>query len=644
MHRFHPRLKFSLLQADAQRLGRVVLAALVLVVALAGISFWQFNRQMYQAVYEQNMENVGQLSGYFIQAFRTKLESCFQTLENTETLIIPRENLLEDQVFDQLQALTRSTGFSVLGVIDMSGNLRATNGRLTNVDGTPVFDQVISGNRYISDVFPGDDTDTKDKLLLAVPLYLDGEIAGALYGRYLMDDIISAVEFNSESNCYFQIIDSNGQYITRSNSGNVWSDGVSDIWTEIDRYDFQGTTTADEIRSNITAGKSGSFYCTFQGDGRYGSYQPIGINQWYVFSMLPEQDVVQHVGTMRQIALQMLAEVALCLIVIGLVLALYMRRIYYVIRDKNTSLEIHNRLFQLILQKTNDIPFEVDLRRLELTLHSPRFPHGSRTLPLSAVRPSALAASYSLSEQCYSTYRQAYEDLLHAKTGAECIVRVRFLGKMTWFKIRLLDVYRLSDDTRIVGVLEYYEEQMQKDLEIERRKQQAIHLSQRSQHDFLTGLFNRETFEEWVNAYLREPSPQMQAFLMLDLDHFKEINDTMGHTKGDDVLRDVAKTLRHQFRKDDIIARLGGDEFVILLKNLDSDAVIERLAASLNRALCRTYTQDNISLSISASIGIARAPIDGTTFAELYPKADAALYEVKRSGKGSFHIYQPPSQ
>ena len=74
----------------------------------------------------------------------------------------------------------------------------------------------------------------------------------------------------------------------------------------------------------------------------------------------------------------------------------------------------------------------------------------------------------------------------------------------------------------------------------------------------------------------------------------------MGHTKGDDVLRDVAKTLRHQFRKDDIIARLGGDEFVILLKNLDSDAVIERLAASLNRALCRTYTQDNISLSISA--------------------------------------------
>lgn len=643
MHRIHPKLMSSLLQADAHRLSRAVLVALVLVVALAGVSFWQFNRQIYRAVYEQNMENVSQLAGYFTHTFRSKLDTCFQILESAEAFIVPQEDLLEDQVLDQLQVLTQSTNFSVLGVVDTSGNLRATNGRQTNIHGTTFFEQILSGNRYISDVFPGDAESSKDKLLLAVPLYLDGKIVGALYGRYPIEDLIHGIELDSDSNCYFQIIDSNGQYITRSNNGNVWSDGVSDFWTEINRYDFQDTTTAEEIRSNIATGESGSFYCTFQNDGRYGSYQPIGINQWYIFSLLPEQDVVQHVGAMRQIALRMLAEVALCLIVIGLVLVLYMRRIYYVIRDKNTSLEIHNRLFQLILQKTNDIPFEVDLRRLELTLHSPRFPSGSRTLPLSAVRPSALAASYALSEQCYDTYRTAYENLLRAKTGSECTVRIRFLGKMTWFKIRLLDAYHLSDDTRIVGVLEYYEEQMQKDLEIERRKQQAIHLSQRSQHDFLTGLFNRETFEEWVNAYLREPSPQMHAFLMLDLDHFKEINDTMGHTKGDDVLRDVAKTLRHQFRKDDIIARLGGDEFVILLKNLDSDAVIERLATSLNRALCKTYTQDDISLSISASIGIARAPIDGTTFAELYPKADAALYEVKRGGKGSFHIYHPPS-
>lgn len=210
-------------------------------------------------------------------------------------------------------------------------------------------------------------------------------------------------------------------------------------------------------------------------------------------------------------------------------------------------------------------------------------------------------------------------------------------------KIMLLDVYRLGADTRVVGVLENYEEQKQKDMEIERRRQQAIHLSRRSQHDFLTGLFNRETLEEWVGLYLGSEPERMQAFLILELDHFKEINDTMGHTKGDEVLRDVAGALRHQFRRDDLIARLGGDEFVILLKHLDSDAVIEKLTGALGQALRRTYTQGETSLSISASIGVARAPIDGTTFAELYPKADAALYAVKRRGKDSFQIYHPES-
>ena len=197
----------------------------------------------------------------------------------------------------------------------------------------------------------------------------------------------------------------------------------------------------------------------------------------------------------------------------------------------------------------------------------------------------------------------------------------------------LLDVYRLGADTRVVGVLENYEEQKQKDMEIECRRQQAIHLSCRSQPDFLTGLFNRETLEEWVGLYLGSEPERMQAFLILELDHFKEINDTMGHTKGDEVLRDVAGALRHQFRRDDLIARLGGDEFVILLKHLDSDAVIEKLTGALGQALRRTYTQGETSLSISASIGVARAPVDGTTFAELYPKADAALYAVKAAAR-----------
>ena len=641
MHRTHPNLRTSLLRTNLRQILGLIALGLTIVAVLTGLSFLHFNRKMYQVVYAQNMSSVSQLAGYFTRAFDTKIDACFQILENAELLIEPEQQLLEDEVVDQLEKAVGKTGFTDMGVVDLSGNVRNTNGASTNIAGMQFVQDVLSGNRYISDAHYSDDTLRDAQLLLAIPMRQNNTVVGLLYGRYPIADILSDVEADTDSTCYFQIIDSQGHYITRSNSGNAWADDTTDLSTELQRYDYHDTTTADQILENIEQGKSGTFYCTYQGDGRYGSYQPIGINQWYVFSMLPEQNIVESASAMRQISLHMLVQILLCLLAGGLIPLLYVWRVYYMIREKNTTLEIHNRMFQLVLQKTKDIPFEADLPRREVILHSPRFPGGSQTLSLDDIHPMTLYNAEMLDQACYDDYERAYADLMRATTGKPTVVRLRMLGEMTWFKIMLLDVYRLGSDTRVVGVLENYEEQKQKDQEIELSRQQAIHLSHRSQHDFLTGLFNRETLEEWVNLYLSQSPPRMQAFLILDLDHFKEINDTMGHTKGDEVLRDVADTLKHQFRRDDIIARLGGDEFVILLKNLDSDAVIEKLATALGQALRKTYTQGDQTLSISASIGIARAPVDGTTFAELYPKADQALYAVKRRGKDDFQIYHP---
>lgn len=643
MQQTHSKVHTSFLRTNLRQIVALTVLGLAVIAVLTTLSFFHFSKKMYKTIYMQNMSSVSQLAGYFTRTFDTKIAACFQILENAELLIEPEQDLLEDSIIQKLQAVVSKTDFADMGLVDLQGNARNISGASVDMYNAAFVQQVLAGNRYISDAYYTGEGEKNAYLLLAIPMHQQGEIAGILYGWYRIEDILLDVEWDTDSSCYFQIVDSQGNYITRSNSENAWAgDGVDaiDVWTELAEYDYHETTTADEIVSNIRQGKSGTFYCTYQGDGRYGSYQPIGINQWYVFSMLPQQNIVEYASSMRQISLHMLVQILLCLLAGGLIPILYVGRVYYMIREKNTTLEVHNRMFQLVLQKTKDIPFEADLRRREVILHSPRFEGGSYALNLGDIRPSVLFTQEKLDPTCYNTYRKIYTDLMRAKTGAPEVVQLCMLGEMTWFKIMLLDVYRQGTDIRVVGVLENYEEQKQKDMEIERRRQQAIHLSRRSQHDFLTGLFNRETFEEWADMYLDSSPERMQAFLILDLDHFKEINDTMGHTKGDEVLRDVADTLRHQFRRDDIIARLGGDEFVILLKNLDSDAVIEKLTGALGQALRKTYTQGETSLSISASIGVARAPMDGTTFAELYPKADAALYEVKRRGKDSFQIYR----
>lgn len=128
--------------------------------------------------------------------------------------------------------------------------------------------------------------------------------------------------------------------------------------------------------------------------------------------------------------------------------------------------------------------------------------------------------------------------------------------------------------------------------------------------------------------------------MLMDLDNFKQINDTFGHQYGDQVLKEVADILRKKFRRDDILGRLGGDEFTALLLNATGFEVMEPVFRELCDELKRTYTKDGKSVTISASFGIAEAPKYGTAFGELYEKSDLMLYKVKESTKNGYQAYK----
>lgn len=167
-------------------------------------------------------------------------------------------------------------------------------------------------------------------------------------------------------------------------------------------------------------------------------------------------------------------------------------------------------------------------------------------------------------------------------------------------------------------------------------KEKEMILRQQAETDALTGLYNRATLEHSMQQYLSNPS-SMYAMFILDLDHFKDINDTMGHVQGDTVLQDVAYILRQNFSTEDDIGRLGGDEFVILKKTIQSIEEIESLAKNLNKQLRLSYEKNGITKHISASIGICIGK-QHAQFQQIYSKADQALYDVKEHGKDSFKI------
>jgi diguanylate cyclase (GGDEF)-like protein/PAS domain S-box-containing protein len=176
-------------------------------------------------------------------------------------------------------------------------------------------------------------------------------------------------------------------------------------------------------------------------------------------------------------------------------------------------------------------------------------------------------------------------------------------------------------------------------LDITPRKEKENLIRRQALEDPLTGLLNRRAFTQRMEERLRECEEAAEsggmALLLIDLDGFKQVNDTFGHPQGDVLLQKVAERLKQAVRDNDTLCRIGGDEFGVVLHSVNNEAtashVAERILYGLTR---RPYELGQTDLDVGASIGIAIYPEDGVNEIDLFRCADQALYRAKYSGKG----------
>ncbi|ANC05120.1 MULTISPECIES: diguanylate cyclase domain-containing protein [Pseudomonas] len=200
---------------------------------------------------------------------------------------------------------------------------------------------------------------------------------------------------------------------------------------------------------------------------------------------------------------------------------------------------------------------------------------------------------------------------------------------------RIAELNELGNDfNALLDELEVWQSHLQSENET---------LAHQASHDSLTGLPNRAFFEGRLNRCLRNAARQQDhlALLFLDSDHFKQINDNLGHAVGDEVLINIASRVRAQLREHDLVARLGGDEFAVLLTPLhsreDAQRIAEKIVASMRLPI---LLDDGQRVSTSLSVGIAYYPDDGQDSASLLNAADAAMYQAKRNRRGHWQVAQ----
>jgi diguanylate cyclase (GGDEF)-like protein/PAS domain S-box-containing protein len=204
-------------------------------------------------------------------------------------------------------------------------------------------------------------------------------------------------------------------------------------------------------------------------------------------------------------------------------------------------------------------------------------------------------------------------------------------GQHVFLETRKIPVYNGNEFMGVLGI----------GRDITERKMSEKKIEHMAHHDSLTGLPNRVLIKdraEQIMVHAKRLNAKA-AFLFIDLDGFKSINDTLGHSVGDSMLKSVASRLKACIRESDTISRQGGDEFLLILSGIQKANVISTIAEKILAELEKSFEIDSHSLSLSGSIGIALYPDHGETFETLLQSADTAMYKAKELGKNSYHFY-----
>lgn len=210
-------------------------------------------------------------------------------------------------------------------------------------------------------------------------------------------------------------------------------------------------------------------------------------------------------------------------------------------------------------------------------------------------------------------------------------------GELIWISINVQPIFKegRSTPSRVVATMH----------DITEQKAAQDHIERLAHFDHLTGLPNRTLLRDRFKFALSmaHRRSEMLALMFLDLDHFKDINDTLGHNVGDQVLVELAKRLKAAVREEDTVARQGGDEYIMILPATNVDGA-GSVANKLNQVIAQPCQIEQHELTVTASIGIAMYPHDGKDLESLSKNADIAMYRAKRDGRNSFRFYTSEMQ
>ena len=542
-----------------------------------------------------------------VSMLETYLERQMSYVQRVATAIATLPPGSETEIRKLLDEYFQRSDFAQMWAVTLDKQALSAQGSTLDLSGELVLDSAFQGESGYSPVYTSR-IYNEDRFYVYVPVRISPEqpVTGAVLGVLSCDQLLESLQLYglSEESC-LAVFQADGTLVYACDNLKQQMGSSDNFWDTISGQNLSGLPQENDVI--FGSNNSVAYLCI-----------PTGIQDWYFYQDVPQSALLatntQEIHLMLVMALKMLIASVIMLVL----LAIYHHQRENQVQQAEDSLRTTNQMLEMALQHT-----AISLFVYDLITHNIIPCMESSTSQLSSVPadPTMLVQKGVVAPQHSTEFLNLFRRICrdHSTVQGDFLLRRSGQQEYHWNRITLTTVRTKGEDpTRAIVTLE--------DIADERRREDE--LRQRAYRDSLTGLYNRQGLRVHMREMMKDP-PAKAAMLMMDLDHFKAVNDTLGHPMGDVLLLHVAKLLEQLAPDPSMRVRLGGDEFLILTPDMDWQQA-EELAAQICKQLPSLADDLDLSMPVGTSVGIHVFDPMAESLVQAYQKADVALYAAKK--------------